>query len=47
MLTQILPLNTLKTVLIPQTKWHPYPTANEREQWEDLPTRVKKAHLQR
>lgn len=47
MLSEIYPINKLKTILIPQTKWHPYPTANEREPWDTLPNSVRESHIER
>lgn len=45
MLSQIYPEDNLKSILIPQEEWHPYPTAEERDAWESLPDSIRKAHI--
>ena len=47
MLSQIYPGETLKSILIPQGEWHPYPTAEEREPWESLTESLQKVHISR
>ena len=43
MLTEFTP--KLTTHLIPKDRWHPFPTAAEREAWEALPTDLRAAHI--
>ena len=43
MLHQRYPPQMLK--LLPRSKWHPYPTVQERAPWESLPATVRQAHL--
>jgi hypothetical protein len=47
MLSEALPPEELQSCLIPQHDWHPYPTASDRSDWENLPSEVKQAHLDR
>lgn len=37
----------LDDIVIPQAKWHPYPTAEERGAWDSLPPAIRQAHLQK
>ena len=47
MLSQLYPLETLESILIPRTSWHPFPTADERDAWGALPASVRQAHIAR
>lgn len=38
--------NQLENTLIAHGQWHPYPTIQDRDKWQALPTPVKDAHLQ-
>ncbi len=44
LLSEKYPLETLKTLLISQADWHPYPTIDEHDAWEALPTSVRTAY---
>jgi Heparinase II/III-like protein len=41
------PVETLRSILISQDDWHPYPTAAERDFWESLPESARKEHIDR
>ncbi|MEM7028960.1 MAG: hypothetical protein AAF629_05165 [Chloroflexota bacterium] len=45
MLTQRYPQEKLAEILIPQEKWHPYPTIEDREGWLSLPMPIQKAQV--
>ena len=47
MLSEALPLTKLQSHLIPRHDWRPYPTASDRSDWDNLPSKVKQAHLDR
>lgn len=35
----------LKQIIMSKEDWHPYPTASEHEQWQQLPEKIKTAHI--
>jgi hypothetical protein len=37
----------LKEILIPQDKYHPFPTINERKEWENIPAEIKKSYIKK
>ena len=41
MLSEIAPLSLLRKSLVPRAKFHPYPTASERDAWEELPAGLR------
>ncbi|MBT4500046.1 MAG: heparinase [Gemmatimonadetes bacterium] len=47
MLTELYPVDKIGDVLIPREQYHPFPTADEREGWEELREAVRKAHIAR
>ncbi|MCZ6634983.1 MAG: heparinase, partial [bacterium] len=47
MLSQRYLEETLKSALIPRAAWSPFPTADDREYWADLPESVRNAHITR
>lgn len=47
MLSQAYPPEKLKDILIPRESWRPFPTADERDPWADLPDAIRKAHIAR
>ncbi len=44
-LSKLYPHNVLKEIILPIAEWHPYPNVADRSTWEQLPERVKQAHL--
>lgn len=47
MLAEAYPLENLRQSLLSRQRWHPYPTAGEREAWEALPVPLRQAHILR
>jgi hypothetical protein len=47
MLSQIYPEETLRSILIAQKDWRPYPTMEERDPWKSLPGSIRDAHIVR
>ncbi len=47
MLSQRYPERTLRSILIAREAWQPYPTAEERDSWQNLPESVRKVHVDR
>ncbi|MBX3015735.1 MAG: heparinase II/III family protein [Caldilineaceae bacterium] len=45
MLAQRYPLNQLRTILIPQAEWQPYPTIHDRSAWEALAAQVRQHYM--
>jgi hypothetical protein len=37
--------NRLETLLVPKSKWHPYPSLEDRDAWAALPAAIKNAHV--
>ena len=38
-------IETLNDIIIPRQNWHPFPTADEREQWLSIPEDVRQGHI--
>jgi hypothetical protein len=36
----------LAAMLVPRERWHPYPTIDERERWNAVPTSIRQAYVQ-
>ena len=47
LLSSSFPLEALKTIVVPRERWHPYPKADEREAWRDIPEAVRQAHIEK
>jgi hypothetical protein len=44
-LTARFPEGTIADLLLPRAAWHPYPTADDRDEWQALPRSVRDAYL--
>ena len=45
MLGERYPIERLREILVSRETWHPYPTRDERDEWEAIPGSVRKAHI--
>lgn len=46
-LTELFSKETLASILIPNSDWHPFPVAGERNAWNSLPAPARQAHIAR
>lgn len=47
MLSEKYAMDQVREVLIPREAWHPYPTRDERELWENIPADIRQALIKR